>query len=933
MGNSQDPREPDSAPSSDPYAGSGEGEHLTNDDIEALLREMGGVGAPTSDAAAESPRPDLLSNEDIAALFEDVAPSEPEPSPPSSAEPIPDPPPAPEEPSSHRDAPDLLSPEDLESLLADSDVLASASDDEPPVEPPSDEISADDIDALVARFGADAPPATPPAKAPAPASPAPPDPKGPSEDLLPQDMIDSLLQETRPAPPAAAEPPEEPAASPAPPESAEAVSPPAPLPAEDQPDPAPVPRRRMSLSAKATVSLAVGLVTTGILFAYLQSHPYRIPEWASLSATADAEAGEGGPASAPLEASGDPADEVATFDQLEQQYRVLPKDAKIPVVRALQDRIDRAIAAAPTDPRVPEALSWKARLYLVAEMPQAARDVFREVIADYPESPAAEDAFIEAARTALEVGQPADAFRLSAGFLEKYPDSERIGEAQLLLGEAHAAAGDREAARELLQKVAQDHPDSPLGADAFARLGQFAFDEGSYDEAIRLLETRLETATRIAGNDRIYLQLARAHRAQGQLDEAEQVLRELVDFFPDSPVLPEAMVELSRLLDDRGKRSEAVRIARQAQQRYPDDADVLAEAGRLLAEVGDTVSAAETLSAAGEVGGGDPVLLLDAARQLRASHRIEEALETYDRLETEFATTPQAIEAGIETARLRYGLGEPRAALAKLEDLADRTRGRVQHPHVLEALAAMYRDVGLRERSARLYREAAAESEPDEHELRARAAVALFEAGAEEDGLAVARRVDPALLSDETAYRFLMAHGATLLRADSESAIARMEEAYRRFPELRTAQDEQRLLKAYLVLDRIAAARAVVSDIEARVQAVPVDAPRLLKAASVFGDHLYRRGDFRAAADAYALGVDANRGFDASLDRTWCEYQWAGALLRLEEFAEALPLLEQVAESDSPWSETARLKAEWAKTELRRRGQSAPVSDAAPREG
>ena len=258
-------------------------------------------------------------------------------------------------------------------------------------------------------------------------------------------------------------------------------------------------------------------------------------------------------------------------------------------------------------------------------------------------------------------------------------------------------------------------------------------------------------------------------------------------------------------------------------------------------------------------------------------------------------------------------------------DLATASSGKPQHLPVLVAMGRMYRDLGIREQVVEIY--AAIAGFTTEPALLAQAAVALVDAGATHEGLAVAKRIQTALLDDAAAYELLMAHGRALLDVDPRQAVDRMEEAHEAYPAQRTADGDQRLLEAYLAVGNTARARALVMDIETLVRRSPVDAPRLAKAANVWADYLYARGDFRGAADAYAQAIKAD--LSGSPDLPWVQYQRGNALFELADFEESARLFDTVAASKvKPWAEQASLMAEHVRLEQRLRGL--PVT---PRDG
>jgi hypothetical protein len=111
-------------------------------------------------------------------------------------------------------------------------------------------------------------------------------------------------------------------------------------------------------------------------------------------------------------------------------------------------------------------------------------------------------------------------------------------------------------------------------------------------------------------------------------------------------------------------------------------------------------------------------------------------------------------------------------------------------------------------------------------------------------------------------------------------------------------------------------------ELAAAVREQPIDSIHLIEASIAWGDYLYERGDYRTAADAYALAVDAAASMtfppdEAGKDPLWAKYQRANALLQIRDVENGLMLLDEVAASGAPWAGEARAKAEYARLEQR----------------
>lgn len=932
-----DPAEPQASVEPEPApAGS---EVLSNDDIENLLATLAsGEGAPDaphpSEPADEAVEADVEAETDLEAMAD-----------PDAAEPEAD--------STISDEPELpvstsklLSNDDIDSLLASLTSGKEDADTAMPVQPaePDDVVIKVEPEAL-AKIEAELEASSDPPAVEEPfleAQAAEQQEARDAAEPVTQEMLESLLREARR--PDAADPVPESAPAQAPVAKAPAAVDVAPVPTDVPETELKAPRR---LPTRLLVSAALGFFSAACLYLFLVTHPYRTADVEALRAIRSAdpsravslargfvESGRYSEALSELEPVMDaiPSGEGrvdAGYLHVEAQYHLLPDEAKIPAINELRTELDRLLAEAPEHPRALQARRWRADLYRRADMTEEAYEAYSEILAEAGADPGLDAVLLDAARLAVQAGRPAEAVDYLRRLIGGFPGSRLRAEAELALGQAYLAAGDRQAGEMMLTSVARSHPDSGLGAEAFVALGNLQYNDGNYDEAIRLFETRLQTATKVEGNDDIYLLLARAHRAKGQLPEAERVLRELIDFFPDSPDVPAALVELSQVLDGQGRRDEAVGVAKQAAEQHAGDADVLANAGRMLAEAGEVSAAAEALLAAERAGAENPRVLLDAAHQWFSAKDLVKAGEALQRVIDEYPDSAEAIQAGVELARVDRERGQVRAALERLEALVAAGKDQPAPVGVLDALATLYGDLGLYERAADLFREIAGAT--SDSTLLARAALAMIDAGRIGDARTVASRVDPAALPEPLAYRLLMRQGDALSATDPEGAVALMDAAYEQYPDQRTANDVRRVLRANLALGRTAAARGIVMDLDAQVQASPADAPLLERAAACWGDYLYRRGDYRAAEEAYAL-ASAALGAPKSDDGLWSRLQQANCRLQMEDLQGSGRMFEEVAASNSEWRDVARAKADYVKLQLRRRGETLlPAPD--PQEG
>lgn len=756
-----------------------------------------------------------------------------------------------------------------------------------------------------------------------------------AEGLLTQDALDALVQQAKEEkkkkkPVTFVPPPEE--TQPEPEAEAEAALAPA----------KPTKPRQPSVVAafvranpwRVLAAMTAGLLCTFGALSYLMSHQMSIPDMDALDVAMDSslqrairsakdhiDAGRYDEAQKTLknvlaEAEYSPRRADGEFLLIEAQYSALPEKLTPDITGELYEAIDDAVSRSQAHPRVAQILAWKADMYVREGILHGASEVYDDIIENVGGAPNLDRVLYDAAIHALSIERLGPAAKYAKQLLQTFPGSPLAGPAKILLGDVYRQGGQISGARLMYGQVARAHADSALGAQAVERLGRLHFDQGQYNKAIDGLESRLAMATTLEGNDKIYLLLAKAYRASGNLAEADRVLRDLTAFFPETGVTPEALVVRSKILDELGKGRDAARLASQARRRFPKHAAVLRNEGEMLAKTGQLSEAARAFVAADEAGADDPYLLLEAGRYWRADGRLPKAHDVLKTLTKKYAAAPEAFEGSIQLAEVLYGMGRAQKAVDRLEDLATVSLGKPQRLPVLISLAKIYEDLGLRQAVIDRYSEiAASTSEP---EMLARAATVLLEIGEPERGRDIAKNLDTSKLRAPTAYRLLLAQGDVQLMSDVRKGLEKLEQAYVDYPAERTAVGDAKLLRAYLSTGRSARARALVMELASHVRQNPLDTPRLEQAANAWGDFLYGRNDFRAAADAYDLTLAASKGDNERIK--WAMYQRANALLKLNDFQGSVGLYDSLKDSKAQWSEDAGLKAKYARLEQKLRG-------------
>ena len=626
----------------------------------------------------------------------------------------------------------------------------------------------------------------------------------------------------------------------------------------------------------------------------------------------------------------------ARYLRMEGVYQGLPETIPPSIGDDIHAQIDYLVETARSHPRAAEALYWKAKVYEREDNPIAARAEYRGILDNFGNAAVLDRVMLSLSELLLAAEHPIQAAPYLQRVIQEYPGSPRAARARLYLGDAYAAAGDSENARIVFIRLAESQANTSIGALAFERIGKLALESGDYSGAIRELESRLEMATTVEGNERIYILLGKAYRLTGDLEKARDILTELIDFFPESETTASALVELSQVMSDMDLEREAVRMAMQAVERYPENIEVLRNAGELLGESGDAIAAARALFAAHSAGANDPELLLAAGRHFKTAGIEDDAVAAFQELLELFPTSSQALEGNIEWARVLYERGDIANALERLERLTIATEGQPRRIPVLVAMAEMYRDLGLRQEVVDVYAQIAGMARAPE--LLAQAAIGLVREGEADAGMRVVERIDRSKLAGGTAYALMMAQAEVWLRRDAGEALEIMEEAHASYPEHRTPEGVQKLLEARLTTGQTARARALVSDLRIRAaQGGRADEIVWLERAAIaWGDYLYGRKDYRTALEAYTIALESleqeasraaaeTAGTPPSPSQFWSMYQRANSLLSLARFQESLEYYGIVAASNSVWAEEAKANAESARIEIRLRGD--PVSE------
>ncbi|MBM3288580.1 MAG: tetratricopeptide repeat protein [Candidatus Hydrogenedentes bacterium] len=740
------------------------------------------------------------------------------------------------------------------------------------------------------------------------------------------------------------------------------VSEPAPVEAAEGPEEAsPVVQRRLRTGArfpaKLAASIAAALIAGSGTFGYLWSHRARPTVDTPLDhvATVDKKAledvivtarelmGKGEHVSAMRElgaairgAEEGPLLNEARFLHVEAGYRSLPPSPKAVDIETVLKNIEDVIALAPSYSRNPEALGWKAELYERTGALTTARDTYDRILTNYPTAPDTDNTLVHLARIAFQLNYFEDAERALDRVLKEFPESAHTSEAQMLLAQCYESTGRVVDAIAAYTAVAAQRTESRVGAEAALAIARISDASNDVPGAVRALETRLQTATTTDGNDAVYVALAKAYRKAGKPADAVRVARELLNFFPDSPRVPEAVVELTQALEANGESRQALELAQQAADRFDQNAEIARNRALILSKTNDARAAAAALEKADELGANDPGVLLDAGRKYQHLTESDKAAELFQRVIEKYPDSEQAVDAGVELGRHQYKKGDVAGAIDRLASLANSPNAANKQLAVQSALGDIYSDLGLTKRATAAYEQVATLA--TNSETLAHAATALLKNGAIGAALPAIHKVDLAKLPSKTGFDFLMAQGRAMLATDAALALEKMQQAFEQYPVERSPEDFEYLVRASLETGKTARARALVGDFDVYVQTHPEDRARLQRTAALWGDALYNAGDYRGALDAYALAAplaapesqDEKSQQDAqaqsqgpappSRDAVWAKFQSANALLKLDDFTTSAAIYDELATQDSPYAEDARIKANYARLERRLRG-------------
>lgn len=616
------------------------------------------------------------------------------------------------------------------------------------------------------------------------------------------------------------------------------------------------------------------------------------------------------PAAPPEEASA-PQESVSEPDPVFQRLADICKDIESTndedALNRVLDEVNRFLEQNPVNSNIAGALKFKGQIYKQKKMAMSAYDFYRQIMnrPGIDASPDYSQYVIDAAAAALEARRGSEAVAWLEKVVVQVPEGQHNPEADMLLARCYAASGRVSDSSAMYVKLMQTQPGTRYEFESAAALAQVALDQGRYEDAVKLIEPRLAAKD---GGDVLRLNLARAYKGVKRTDDARRMLKELVTLYAESPLIAVAMCEHAELLQDAGLHPQALEMANKVVETYPNDSRAILILANLLRLGEDKRAAAEMYMRAADSGVRDPEVLLTAARQYVVAAALKDAEKAYQRLLTEYPRGGEAFEGRLELGRLLCANGKAREGLSSLEDLARRTENTPQHLPVIIALGNAYKTLGFQERAGEVYKKvASASAEPD---VLAQSATALLTAGAHDEGLGVAAKVDLTKVSGRNAVGMLAAMAEAMRERDAPRSAQLLETIRDNYANQWNTDLEMALLKSHVASGNVDAARGLLDTMYGRIDEKGGNnaaAKKLFReGAIVLADYLTAHNVYADAAVEYEAVARMGAEDDTGL---WAQYQRADALAQLGEIEAAAALYDEVATSNAVFAPEAALKA------------------------
>lgn len=447
-------------------------------------------------------------------------------------------------------------------------------------------------------------------------------------------------------------------------------------------------------------------------------------------------------------------------------------------------------------------------------------------------------------------------------YLEQFPQGSRIGQTRFFLGEALVQLGRHADAQAQFKQLLQDLPEHRFARQARFRLGETAYLQSQWDLARSALEEfqRRHADDRLAAYALYYL--GDVALRQERFAEAKTYFEQCLARFPDGPRQTHARWGLARSLQSQGQHAPAAELLRdlaaQPKSALADDAAFALGVG--FNQAGQYQQAADTFAAFEANFADSP--LVPRARLARAWALFR--LKDYDQARRLLETLADHADLGADArywlGMTFYARGDWQQAADMLGPLVEDQAGAAHAEAVLYHLGDALRRLGQRPQ-AETHLQRLLEQWPDGNWADDAALARLLAAVDADDDAAVQRWAD-----------FQARFAASPLLPDAHQAQARWLIGRQKFAEA------------------VALLKPLVADPQ---RATPTQ--RYLLGIAYQG--VGQPQEALQALEPLAADADSDLAADVALAR-------ASALVALERFAEALPLLERVERQD-PQSQTA----------------------------
>jgi TolA-binding protein len=536
-----------------------------------------------------------------------------------------------------------------------------------------------------------------------------------------------------------------------------------------------------------------------------------------------------------------------------------------------------------------DSLLGKTQLAIQQKDAAACLQLADDLLAKFPDSPLAAQAKLAKGQALAALDKPEEA----AAALQSLVDSAAASDpavaelrerAQSLLAMSQAKLGQFDEAKRAVNQLAASAKDGSLTNDLKVRVGEMAQAAGKPEVAQELLTGAAQGGEQLSAV-RAQVGLAWSQFEAGRWEEAAQAFQQVLDADPNGPQAAEAALLRGRSLEHLQQYDQALAMYQQVAERFPDAsraAESLLRAASLNEQLGHVDQArrqyAAILEKYPDFAGLDDVIYRYAGAL--AASDSEASAKLYERLRTEFATSPLAAEATLQLAE--------RAVAAKQFDEA----------------AALLREVTRPD--------AAATIRPQALYLEGRLELSRGDWVAAEKplGQLVSEHPDSDLVQPA---EYLLAEAA-FRGGDFERSLERLNalsEKTKQNPAPWVATAELRRAQALAQLHRW-------SEASDAARALPQRFPefaQLYEADYVIGRAYAAQADFDAAREWYVKVIDtpAAAGTETAAMARW---MLGESYFHQEQFAKALAEYQQVGEEFPHWHSAALLQAGKAQESL-----------------